>query len=727
MLERLKALRWSHFFVQGVLHSYAQQLFSNHNALGVLLLLASFTDPEVGLCGLFGVVFSNVLAWSLGLSRTLIGQGIYGLNSMMVCMALGGQYAFSLPLLAVLVMSCMLTLGLTIVLGSLGSRAGIAPMSLPFLVALWIVLLAIRQYESIAPTDDNVFLPNRLYGIGGIELVRLHQYLNDFPLPMIVGTYFKSLGCVIFAPRQLVGFLLAVGLLLSSRIAFTLSVLGFLTGYGYYMWLGANLNELNYSFIGFNFILTSIAVGGFFYVPSWRTYVLALASAPLIGLLIGATSTILGAVQLPVLSLPFVLVVNLILYALSFARAGLFVPVLYQQYAPEKNLYDHVNARRRYEQATWFAFRLPFFGRWEVSQGHEGRLTHLGDWKYAWDFVITGADGKTYEWPGSQVDQYHCYHAPVLAPAAGWVMAVQDGIPDNRVAQVNIKANWGNSLVIKHAEGLYTQLSHLKSGTFRVKPGDYVQAGDCVALLGNSGRSPEPHIHFQVQATPQIGARTLRYPLSQYILHTAEGPELRLFDIPREGWQISNILPLPLLEAAFDWPPGKVLEWWIEERDEKQVWEVRTDAYNHTYWYCHQTGSVAYFHREGALCSFTAFYGSRKALLYHFFVGAQRVLLSYHKQLVLRDELPLHHFQSGLNLWIQDLIAPIWRYLRTTYELHYVGIDHEMRPREVRLESRIRQTFSRSQSAYHIAVGEANAWRFEYRKGKQVWHAHTIV
>ena len=56
------------------------------------------------------------------------------------------------------------------------------------------------------------------------------------------------------------------------------------------------------------------------------------------------------------------------------------------------------------------------------------------------------------------------YNKPVLAPADGVVEEVIDNIEDNEIGKLNTTNNWGNSIIIRHLPGLYTQLSHLRKG-----------------------------------------------------------------------------------------------------------------------------------------------------------------------------------------------------------------------------------------------------------------------
>ena len=142
--------------------------------------------------------------------------------------------------------------------------------------------------------------------------------------------------------------------------------------------------------------------------------------------------------------------------------------------------------------------------KWHISQGHNGKITHLGDWQHAWDFDIVNEKEETYRYPGIKTTDFYCYDLPVLAPAAGYVVEIINNVEDNEIGEVNIKENFGNTIIIKHGEYFYSKLSHLKKDSFKVAVGDYVYKGTIIASCGNSGRSPEPHLHFQLQALLQL-------------------------------------------------------------------------------------------------------------------------------------------------------------------------------------------------------------------------------
>jgi murein DD-endopeptidase MepM/ murein hydrolase activator NlpD len=68
---------------------------------------------------------------------------------------------------------------------------------------------------------------------------------------------------------------------------------------------------------------------------------------------------------------------------------------------------------------------------------------------------------------------------------------------DGQVALIAYEPNgFGNYIVIRHQHGFYTRYAHMLS--FRVEAGQQVKQGDVIGLIGNTGRSTGPHLHYEV-------------------------------------------------------------------------------------------------------------------------------------------------------------------------------------------------------------------------------------
>jgi murein DD-endopeptidase MepM/ murein hydrolase activator NlpD len=368
--------------------------------------------------------------------------------------------------------------------------------------------------------------------------------------------------------------------------------------------------------------------------------------------------------------------------------------VALQEFSPEKNLYSYWNQFERFRHNTYFHTHLPFFGEWHISQGHAGAITHKDDYRFAWDFDVVDETGKTYRLPGKQTTDFYCYGLPVLAPAPGYVTTLIDDVEDNEIGDVNIDQNWGNTLVIKHGEYLYSKISHIKQGSFKVKVGDYVTTGDTLAFCGNSGRSPEPHLHFQLQAAPHVGAKTLSYPICYYISKEIDGFTFHSFEIPTEKQIVIRPITSKLLRQAFHFIPGMKLKFNEDNQGQKILheWEVFVDAFNQPYLYCATTQSSAYFVNNGTLHYFTSFYGDRTSLLFLFYLGAYKVLLGYYPSLEINDTFPVEGFYSGIVKYAQDFIAPFKRFLKAAYSSSYLDANDLQDPTQLVLKASARVT-----------------------------------
>jgi murein DD-endopeptidase MepM/ murein hydrolase activator NlpD len=91
----------------------------------------------------------------------------------------------------------------------------------------------------------------------------------------------------------------------------------------------------------------------------------------------------------------------------------------------------------------------------------------------------------------------------VLAAANGKVRAVRDGMEDRSVRETGKDAirgrEAGNSVLIDHGDGWLTLYAHMKNGSVAVAPGDSVVQGTKLGLVGLSGNTEFPHLHFEVK------------------------------------------------------------------------------------------------------------------------------------------------------------------------------------------------------------------------------------
>jgi murein DD-endopeptidase MepM/ murein hydrolase activator NlpD len=128
------------------------------------------------------------------------------------------------------------------------------------------------------------------------------------------------------------------------------------------------------------------------------------------------------------------------------------------------------------------AFRVPLDGPLAIS-------TYFGEIRY-----VNGTETGRHSGMDFEADE----GTPILAPAPGRVMMTEKMIVT------------GNTVILDHGMNLYTTYYHMSA--FSVKPGDWVEPGQEIGKVGNTGFSTGPHLHW----TATIGNTPVDpWPLTQ--------------------------------------------------------------------------------------------------------------------------------------------------------------------------------------------------------------------
>jgi murein DD-endopeptidase MepM/ murein hydrolase activator NlpD len=143
--------------------------------------------------------------------------------------------------------------------------------------------------------------------------------------------------------------------------------------------------------------------------------------------------------------------------------------------------------------------------------------------RFAIDWVQLYPNGKTYQGDPSDNKNYRAYGAEIHAVADGIVTDIKDGIPQNTPGAKSLAVTitretvGGNHVIVDIGNGLFAFYAHMQPGSLRVKLGDKVRRGQVLGLLGNTGNSSEPHLHFQIcNANSELGSEGLPYAFPSY-------------------------------------------------------------------------------------------------------------------------------------------------------------------------------------------------------------------
>lgn len=162
--------------------------------------------------------------------------------------------------------------------------------------------------------------------------------------------------------------------------------------------------------------------------------------------------------------------------------------------------------------------------------------------RFATDWTRIGADGLAFRGDPSKNTNWSPYGAEVLAVANATVVDIKDNIPendptsDNKAVPITVETAPGNYIILDLGSGRFALYAHLQPKSIRVKVGDKVHRGQVLALLGNSGNSDAPHLHFHItDGNSPLGAEGLPYVL--------------------ESFEMQGILPSKALLIEGGWKP----------------------------------------------------------------------------------------------------------------------------------------------------------------------------
>jgi len=143
--------------------------------------------------------------------------------------------------------------------------------------------------------------------------------------------------------------------------------------------------------------------------------------------------------------------------------------------------------------------------------------------RFAIDWVKVADDDKTFKGDQLKNESYYAEGLDALAVANGTVVEVKDSIPENvpgansRAVPITLETVGGNHVIIDIGGGHYAFYAHLKPGSLKVKLGDKVTRGQVIGLVGNTGNSTEPHLHFHVaDANSPLGSEGIPYRLDSF-------------------------------------------------------------------------------------------------------------------------------------------------------------------------------------------------------------------
>jgi Peptidase family M23 len=151
--------------------------------------------------------------------------------------------------------------------------------------------------------------------------------------------------------------------------------------------------------------------------------------------------------------------------------------------------------------------------------------------QFAIDWIKVDHQGKAFRGDGKTSEQWLCYGVEVLAVAPGRVVEVMRDLPDQppgtAPANLTLPQIAGNHVILDLGGSRYAMYAHLAPHSVTLHVGDRVQAGDKLGLLGNSGNTTGPHLHFQISDRPStLDTTSLPFVFENTILQSRTSANL---------------------------------------------------------------------------------------------------------------------------------------------------------------------------------------------------------
>lgn len=192
----------------------------------------------------------------------------------------------------------------------------------------------------------------------------------------------------------------------------------------------------------------------------------------------------------------------------------------------------------------WYPANAPS----DLSPHRRSVLRLHGDYyigqRFAIDWMKIGEDGRVLFPAASSKENasYYGYGTPVYAVANAKVSRIIDDLPENisdaRAVTINLQTVGGNTVILDLGNSNYALYAHLQPGSIKVKEGDQVHNGQVLGLLGNSGNSTGPHLHFHICDGPSaLECQGIPYVIEEFNHQEikAEGDDLEQLHFSATG------------------------------------------------------------------------------------------------------------------------------------------------------------------------------------------------
>jgi urea transporter len=337
--------------VDTLLRGTGQVMFQNNPLTGLLFLVGIFVNSlKFGGTALLGVAASTLAAYLLGADRGLIRNGLFGFNGVLVGIGLAFFLEFDVLLAVYIVLGAAVSTIVMMALSNLLTPWDMPALTAPFVLTAWLLLFAVYQFAHIRPSSLIApLMPNPEAAVQ-TQLRELATGAGGLTVANLAHGFFRGVGEVMFQDNLLTGVIFLIALLVNSRISAAFAALGSALALLTALTLGGNGVAIYHGLYGFNAVLCAIAIGGLFFVLTWKSAIYALLAVVVSVPVFAAIAVLLSPIGMPALTAPFVLTTWLFLW--PKASFGTLQPVALADVTTAENIRASYRVRAAGPSAT---------------------------------------------------------------------------------------------------------------------------------------------------------------------------------------------------------------------------------------------------------------------------------------------------------------------------------------------------------------------------------------
>jgi hypothetical protein len=174
----------------------------------------------------------------------------------------------------------------------------------PFVLTAWLLLFAVYQFEFIRPSELIAPLAPNPEAAVQTELRELATGTGGLTVANLAHGFFRGVGEVMFQDNLLTGVIFLVAILVNSRISAAFAAVGSAVALLTALALGGDGFSVYHGLYGFNAVLCAIALGGLFFVLTWKSAIYALLAAMFSVPAFAAIAVLLSPIGMPALTAP---------------------------------------------------------------------------------------------------------------------------------------------------------------------------------------------------------------------------------------------------------------------------------------------------------------------------------------------------------------------------------------------------------------------------------------